>query len=147
MLMEEKEKPWSSLLPRYFIHGLLFELIFFLLGLAWVFLLAVLLVIGAIIGLIIGIIVLFFILGGINTVLMGEIWQFRVKDDWKSLLIHGIALFIVLLITSIPSFIVSLSNPDLIVQIVVFIVYCFVDGIIAKAVGSIWEGEGENGEE
>jgi hypothetical protein len=144
--MGEEQKPLSFLLPRYFLHGLFFNVIFFLLTIAWAILLAGLIIFGAIIGLIIGIIILFFIYGAINVFLMERIWDFRVKADWKSLLTHGLAMFFVLLIVSIPSIIINFLAPSIPVAIVVFIVYCFIDGYVAKAVGGMWE-ETDYGEE
>ena len=137
--MVEEQKPLSFLLPRYFLHGLFFNLIFFLLSFAWAILFVGLLIFGAIIGLIIGIVLLFFILAAINVFLMERIWDFRAKADWKSLLIHGLALFFVLLIVSIPSLIINLLEPGVAVTIVIFIIYCFIDGYVAKAVGGMWE--------
>jgi hypothetical protein len=144
--MGEEQKPLSFLLPRYFLHGLFFNIIFFLLAFAWAILLVGLMILGAIIGLIIGIVILFFILGAINVFLMERIWDFRAKADWKSLLTHGLALFFVLLIVSIPSVVINFSVPSLPVAITVFIVYCFIDGYVAKAVGGMWE-EIDYGEE
>ena len=137
--MAEEQKPLSFLLPRYFLHGLSFNIIIFLLSFAWAILFVGLLILGAIIGLIIGIVLLFFILGAINVFLMERIWDFRAKADWTSLLIHGLALFFVLLIVSIPSLIINLLAPNLPVTIVIFVIYCFIDGYVARAVGGIWE--------
>jgi hypothetical protein len=107
----------------------------------WAFVFIALLVVGALIGLIIGIIILFFIYGGINTFLMNEVWGILTKDDWKSLLSHGFTLFVVLLLVSIPQIIINVLMPNLAVAIIVFVVYCFVDGYAARNVGDGWEEE------
>jgi hypothetical protein len=97
----EEEETWKTLI-KYFFHGILFSGLFLVLGIIWAVILAVLIVIGLFIGFIIGIIVLFFIIGGLNVLLTGSIWNISVKSDWKSLLAHGFVLFIALLIANIP---------------------------------------------
>lgn len=129
------------MLPRYFLHGLLFSLISIILIFVWVFLAVALVFIGSILGLIIGIVLLFFIFGGINTYLMQGIWGISTKSNLLSLFTHGLALFLVLLLVSIPSLIVNLLSPNIAVSVVLFVFYCFVDGYVAKAVGGNWEEE------
>jgi multiple sugar transport system permease protein len=133
----------KSLLPRYFAHGLLFSVINLLLTLAWTVLLAGLVIFGAIIGLIIGVLILFLIEGVINSFLMGRIWNLSVKTHWTSLLIHGLVLFVALLIVSIPSFIISFYIPSLSVTAMLSVLYCFVDGYVAKTIGKRWEEKRE----
>jgi hypothetical protein len=137
----EEDSSLGHLLPRYFLHGLLFSLILIILIFVWAFLAVVLVFIGSILGLIIGIVLLFFIFGGINTYLMQGIWGISIKSNMLSLFTHGLALFLVLLLVSIPSLIVSLLAPNIAVSIVLFVFYCFVDGYVAKAVGGNWEEE------
>ncbi len=136
---EEEQKSFGFLLSRYFLHGFLFSIVFLLLVLGWAVVLIVLVAFGAIIGLILGLILLLFIIGGLNTFLMKEIWGLSVKGDWKSLLVHGLILFLVLFIVSIPSFVVNAVFPSIPIQIIVFIVYCFIDGYVARGVGGGWE--------
>lgn len=136
---EEEHKSLGFLLSRYFLHGFLFSIVFLLLALGWVVVLFALVAFGAIIGLILGVILLLFIIGGLNTFLMNEIWGLSVKGDWKSLLVHGLVLFLVLLIVGIPSFVVNIVLPSIPLQIIVFIVYCFIDGYVARGVGGGWE--------
>jgi multiple sugar transport system permease protein len=131
----------KSLLPRYFAHGLLFGVINLVLALAWTFLLAGLIIFGAIIGLAAGVLILFLIEGAINSFLMGRIWNLAVRTSWTSLLTHGFVLFIALLIISIPSFIVSFYVPSWPVTAVLFLLYCFIDGYVAKTVGRNWQIE------
>ena len=100
----------------------------------WAFIFVLLVIGGAFIGLILGLIVLFYIIGGINGFLADLIWAIPVKTDWKGLLLHGFVLFFVLTIAQIPSFLVNLIVPSLATTIVLFIVYCFIDGFIAKKV-------------
>ena len=134
----EEEKTWKTLV-KYFLHGILFSGLFLVLGIVWAVIFAVLIVVGLFIGFIIGVIVLFFIIGGLNALLTSFVWGISVKSDWKSLLVHGFVLFIALLIASIPSFVINLIVPSLVTSIVIFLIYCFVDGFVSKNVAVFWE--------
>ena len=136
----------TSLLIRYFLHGLAFSLLFIVLMLVWVIIAAVLIVVGLFIGLIIGFIILFYFVGGLNAWLTRSIWSFPVKTNFLSLLSHGFVLFIVLLLAQIPQLILSLGWPSLIMTVILFIAYAFVDGYIAKTVASHWEFTSEEHE-
>ncbi|MGB9713769.1 MAG: hypothetical protein ACPLZC_02180 [Candidatus Bathyarchaeales archaeon] len=103
----------------------------------------VLVVVGSIIGLLIGLFVLFLLIGGLNAVLTDFIWGIPIESNWKSLLAHGFVLFIVLLIASIPQLVISLVIPNIITTIVLFMIYCFIDGFIAKNIAGYWEEEYE----
>jgi len=138
-----EEVTQASLLLKYFLHGISFSGLFLILGIVWAFIFVVLVVIGFFIGFIIGILLLFFIIGGLNTVLTDLIWGVPIKSDWKSLLAHGFVLFIVLLIVSIPSLIINFIVPSLVALIFMFIIYCFIDGFIAKSVAGYWQEEYE----
>ena len=126
-----------NILLKYFLHGISFSFLLLVLAIVWI-IIAVALV-GFIIGLIIGLLVLFYIMGGINAVLTDLIWGVSIKTDWKSLLAHGFVLFILLIIAAIPQFIISFVVPSLATKIVMFIIYCFIDGFIAKSVVGQWE--------
>ncbi len=143
--MEESQVKTSysraSLLTKYFLHGLIFSLLFLALEIVWVFLFVFLVIIGYIVGLILGFIVLFFIIGGLNAVLTQSIWDTYIKQNWKSLLGHGIVLFIALILAAIPSLLVYYAYSSLIAEIFIFFVYCFVDGYVAKHVGFAFEEE------
>jgi len=130
-------------LPRYFAHGLLFSIFVLATDVVLSPILVGLVVFGAVIGLIIGALVLFFIFGAVNRFLMENIWNTPVNDDWKALLVHGFVLFIVLLMVSVPYVIVIFYSRNLFVAIILFVVYCFIDGYVGKVVGSHWEGEGD----
>jgi hypothetical protein len=129
----------TTLLTKYFLHGLIFSLLLLALEIVWAFLLVFLVLIGYIVGLILGLIVLFFIIGGLNALLTQSIWDTYIKQNWKSLLGHGIVLFIALIVAAIPSLLVRYAYPSLIAEVFVFFVYCFVDGYIAKQVGFVFE--------
>lgn len=137
----EQEETHSLLAQvlRYFAQGFLFSLLFTGLAIAWVFLLAFLLIIGLWIGLIIGFLILLFVIGALNAGLTRWIWHTPVRTDWKSLLVHGFILFIALIIFGIPNIIVLIAVPSLAMRIVLFLVYCFIDGFIARVVAEHYE--------
>jgi hypothetical protein len=139
--VDDKEQfSWPSRLARYFLHGIAFSILFFLLGLVWIVILAILVMVGAFIGFIIGFIVLFFFIAGLNTVLTEFIWSTTIESGWKTLLIHGLGLFFALLIADIPRYIfLTSSGPSPVALIGAIVVYSFIDGFIAKNVASVWE--------
>lgn len=147
----QEDRSLRHLLPRYFLHGLLFSVVLFLLIFAWAFITVTLVFIGFflgvyvgfVLGLIIGVVLLVFIFGGFNTYLMQEIWKVSVKTNWFGLFTHGLALFLILLLVSIPTIVVSRLAPNVVVYVVLFVVYCFVYGYVAKAVGGSWIGRAD----
>ena len=130
----------GGLLLRYFLHGIAFSLLGLVLLFAWAILLVFLMTVGSFIGLIIGVIVLLLFIGGLNAFLSGIIWSLNVKTGLMSLLGQGFVLGILQLIAHIPAIITDLTMPSLASTIVVFLVYCFVDGFIARKVGG-WFAE------
>jgi multiple sugar transport system permease protein len=104
-----------------------------------VFLVVSLVLVGAIIGFIVSFLVLFLIEGRINSYLTHRLWNIPVKIRWTNLLTHGAVLFIALLTVSIPLLIIDFFVPSLPTIAILFIVYCFVDGYVAKAVAQNWQ--------
>jgi hypothetical protein len=139
MEQQETDTPWTAQMSKYFAQGFLFSLLFIVLAVVWVFLVAVLIMIGFIIGLIIGFLVLLFLIAGLNSVLTGWIWHVQMRLGWKALLVHGLILFIALIVAHIPAFIVNFAVPSLATTIVLFIVYCFIDGFISRKVAGYYE--------
>ena len=132
---------WKATLARLFLHGTAFSVLLMIAGIAWIVLTAFLILVGFIIGLILGIIVLFFIMGGLNSFLTEHIWRVSIKRGWKSVLGHGLLLLIVLAIARIPLLVISLVIPSLVTTTVFFIVYCFIDGLLARRVAFYWESK------
>jgi hypothetical protein len=129
---EMNQLPLPSRLLRYFVHGLAFSILFLFLTFIWAFILALLIVVGSIIGFIIGFVVLFFLMRGLNTFLTRWIWSPDIRSGWLSLLIHGLGLFIALLIASIPSLLLIGTPYSLAFSIMLFVPYALADGFIAK---------------
>jgi len=134
---------WSSRLTRYFLHGLAFSLLLMVFGIVWLFLLLALVIVGLVIGFIIGLFLLFLIMGALNSILTEYIWNIATKSNWTSLPVHGLALFIVLLLASIPSLVINFTVPGWATAAVLFTPYCLIDGYLAKAVASNWKAEEE----
>ena len=126
---------------KYFVHGLAFSLLFLILVVAWAFILIILVSLGFLIGLIIGLGLLFLIVGGLNTFITSLLW-FEVKKGFWDLLLHGVALFFILLIANaIIQFVPNLVVPGIATTVVTFLIAAFVDGLIAQKVARFWEEE------
>jgi hypothetical protein len=91
----------------------------------------------------IGIILLFFIVVGVNSVLAELIWGMTIRTNWKNLLGHVFVLLILLVVVGVPSIVLNIVAPSLVTTIVLFIIYSFVDGLIAKGVAGFWEEKKE----
>jgi len=134
--VRKMEESSSRNVSKYFLHGILFSIIYLALVFVWV---NVLLVAEGLVGFIIAFIALFFILGGLNSFLTEVIWSISTKTGWKSLLGHGFVLFIALIIAHIPSMVINLAVSGLATVTVLFIVNGFIDGFVAKNVARWWE--------
>jgi hypothetical protein len=128
-------------ISKYFIHGFAFSIIMLALGFVWVFVLVFLTVAGSLIGLILGFVVLLFILSGLNSFLLESIWSISTEQEWVSLLFHGFWLFVAFFAAHIPAIIINYFVPSLAITIILFIIYTFIDGFVAKNVASWWEEE------
>jgi len=141
--LERVKDQAGSRLPltlRYFIHGFAYSILMLILGIFWAVTFAVLLVIGSFIGFIIGLVVLLVLVGGLNSFLTDIIWSVHVKTGWMTILVHGLVLVIALVIAGIPQLIVNLYfAPNLPTQIVFFLFYAFIDGLVARKIGEQFE--------
>jgi len=133
-----EEYSLKNLLLRYFLHGILFSAVGLAMLIIWAFILGVLIVFGSFIGLILGLIVWLFIIGGLNVFLTSIIWSVSVRSDWKSLLVHGFVFSVVQLIAHVPARFVDVIVPGLATTVVLFIIYSFIDGFLARRVARWW---------
>lgn len=125
---------------KYFLHGILFSVLFLLLGIAWIFMMILLVGLGAIIGFIIGIGLLFLIVGSINIVLGVRLWNIEAETGFWNMFFHGLVLFILLLIANlITSTLPNYAFPGTATLVVTFIISTFLNGVIGKKVSS-WFG-------
>jgi uncharacterized protein YacL len=102
------------------------------LAIIWIFVFFFLAIIGSFLGILIGIVVLFFFVGGLNTFLTRWIWSADIRSDLLSLFIHGVGLFVALLIASLPMFFLLGTPYSLALSIALFVPYALIDGFIAK---------------
>ena len=117
---------------KYILHGFVFSLLMFAILIGWIFILGFLVVIGSVIGLIIGVVALVYVIGWLNVNLTRYFWHIEADSKWTALIAHGFVLLLALLLVSIPQLLVSMLIPSLITTILMFIIYCFVDGYVAK---------------
>ena len=124
---------------KFFVHGIAFSGLFFVLEIVWVFTGVFLVFYGSYIGLIIGVLLLFLIVGVVNSIVSRFVWGFSMKDSATSIFFHGLVLFIILLMVDlvlmVPAF-VFLGNP--IVTVAKFIASCSFYGLIGKKVAELW---------
>jgi hypothetical protein len=142
ILVDEQEEIADSLLSlciRYFLHGIVFSLLFFVLVFFGVFLTFFLVIIGSWLGLIIGIVFILFLMGALNVGLTEIIWGTMVGTGLIRLLAHGVLLLILLGLVGLPSSLVRNISPGLTTTIIMFVIYCFIDGFIARKVALIFE--------
>ena len=143
MLVDKQEETGGSLLGlciRYFLHGIVFSLLFFVLVFFWVFLTFFLVTIGSWLGLVIGIVFILFLMGALNVGLTEIIWGTMIGASLKSILAHGILLLILLGLVGLPSSLVLYNvSPGLATTSIMFVIYCFIDGFIARKVALIFE--------
>lgn len=132
------KEPWWRVASKYFLHGILFSVLFLILAFLWAVLLVALVFIGAFIGLAIGFVALFFLIGGLNSLLASFIWSISIVKDWKGLLFHGFVLFISLVMVHVPSILANFLMPGWATITVLFIAYAFIDGLVGKKVASWW---------
>jgi len=119
--------------------------LFLILGMGWAFIVIVLVGVGFIIGLIIGLGLLFLIVGSLNSVITAWLW-FKVKSGLWDLLLHGLVLFVVLLIVNgISAIVLNLVFPGTAAAVISFIVAALADGFAGKNVARWWEQEYEEG--
>ena len=142
---EERFPLWSSL-ARYFLHGLAFSflvslalIVWLSLGLFFIFDLPFLTIIGIIIGLIVSFALMLVILGGLNATLTEHIWHVPIDQGWSPVVIHSLLLFLLLFIVGIPAAVTRFLAPSWETSVILFIVYGFVDGYVAKEVAFIWK--------
>jgi hypothetical protein len=132
-------------MAKYFLHGIVFSILFLVLAFAWIFLLLFLTAIGFIIGLIIGFGVLLLIVGFLNSSITSLLW-FEVKTSFWDLFFHGLALFIILLVVngifvSVP----LLVFPGIATTVATLILATFLNGFVGKKVAGLWEKEYREG--
>ena len=123
---------------KYFAHGLAFSIIFFVLGMLWLFILANLVSVSTFLGFFTGIVGLFLFIGLLNTFLTKQFW-FKVKYSfWDSLFQGGILFFTLLLTNLILVSLPTLVFPSIGTVAITLVIATFMNGLICKTVASWW---------
>jgi len=130
---------WKDLF-KYFVHGIAFSTLFFVLAIAWTLAFAFLTVIGAIIGLVIGFVLLFLVVGFANSVVTSYLW-FKVKFGFWDFLFHGFVLFVTLLVLNAIVGVPTLVLPGIATTVITYIITTFVEGFVAKKLAGWWQEE------
>jgi hypothetical protein len=146
-MIESTNKLNLMTIVKYFIHGIVFSLIFAIVGLFWAFIFGLLTVIGAFIGFIIGIALLFLIIGFINTLIAAFLWDIDSEMGFWRILFHGFVLFFaVLLVNLMVYYAPNMFFPGMATTLIAFIVESFLNGFIGKQVAK-WASKEEHTEE
>lgn len=132
----EQDGKWE-VLAKYFAHGIAFSLLFLVLAFVLIFLLVFLVAVGSLIGLIIGFGILILTIGGLNSFLADIIWGIETNTSFWSLLLHGFALFLILILVNgilvmVPNFVF----PGIATTVLTFIIGAFAGGFVGKAVAT-----------
>ena len=136
-----EEKKYWKILAKYFLHGMGFSVLYLILTIVSIFVYSILISIGLFLGFIIGLALLMLIIGLSNNIFMTELWDVSMQTGFWSTLVHGITVFIMLLIVGVPFVIIELAAPSMITEVAILIVGSFPRGFIAKKVGEWWKTE------
>lgn len=132
---------WTDL-AKYFVHGIAFSFLFLVLAFVLVFVLVFLVAFGSFIGLIIGFGILMLTVGGLNCFLTGVIWGVETNTSFWSVLLHGFALFLILLLVNgILVMVPNIVFPSIATTVVTFIIGAFAGGFVGKKVAELFEEE------
>lgn len=151
--LAQKERKFTSDLPKYFIHGLLYAILGTLATIVFAFIsLISTIVVGAVAGVggeFVGFIVLvvfilfllilvFFVAGLINASISRSFWSANPPKGLKSYAGHGAALVLVLTIFGLPNMAIDYFFPNLdfitfiIIAIPRIVIYAIIDGYIGR---------------
>jgi DNA-directed RNA polymerase subunit RPC12/RpoP len=101
----------------------------------WAFLAIILVLCGWIIGLLVALVLIPFVYGYANTFVMEIVWTQNMDHEWKVVFIHGLFLFIVLLVVGLPVTLANYVFHSTALVIILFLVYIPINGYIAKKIG------------
>jgi transcription elongation factor Elf1 len=146
------ENVWSDL-PKIFVHGLAFSLLFNVWAAVWLIAFILIMYMGVIIagflgmfgGIALGVALLLFVLGGLNALLSKSLWGISCRNKGTSLIGQGAVIFGLMFCIGIPSLLlpVLLTRLDtvsyILAQIVLFVVYSIIDGYMGRFVGLQFE--------
>lgn len=129
-----------KIILKYFAHGLFFDLLITLLIIGMFFSLGVVLILVAgLVGFIAAIAAMMVLFGVANNLINRAVWGDSMNWSILALLIHGLGLFVALLIVnSVIDLLPLLFFPGLTTTIVLFIPTCILDGRICRSIAERW---------
>jgi len=104
--------------------------------LGWAVLMVVLVALGSVLGLLIGLGLLILALGYINLFLAEVIWKIDADYEIGSAFLHGLILFIFLILVNIPYIVVLYLVPHWTVTLLMFAIYVPVHGFVGISVAN-----------
>ncbi len=131
-------------LAKYFLHGVVFSALLFVVFFFSALLLDLLAVLGAYLGIIIGLLILVILIGVANGFITARLW-FKIETSWAKYLYQGILLLILLGIVGLPIQYIYTQSTNiasvsvLLTGAILFIAASLINGYLGKRVGSIWE--------
>ena len=128
---------------RYLVHGFVFSIMMLVASIVLAMMLAMLIVLASFLGFIIWFALVFLTWGWVNGILCSRLWDFEVGQHWTSLIGHGFALFLILLIVGLPvsallQFVTAGISPRIYLPIQIVFLSIF-DGIIGKEIGGMFK--------
>lgn len=130
---------WVKIILKYFAHGFFFDLLITLLILGLFFFGALLILLGGVVGLIVAIAGMMVLFGVANNLINRAVWGDSMNWSILALLIHGLGLFVALLIVNaVIDLLPLLFFPGLTTTIVLFIPTCILDGRICRSIAERW---------
>ncbi|MFW9849309.1 MAG: hypothetical protein ACFFF4_09215 [Candidatus Thorarchaeota archaeon] len=128
---------------KYWVHGFLYQILTTVVLIPTLFAMIFLIIVISFIGLIIGFGLLFMAIGWANKAISGYLWKIESRGAWTSLIGHGLALFIALLLVSFP---VAYIQIMFYYSIVMYYVIAYgptpiIQGYIAKSVAGYFSDD------
>jgi len=128
----------KRIVAKYFIHGILFSMLFLVFQILWGSIAVFLAGSDLILGLLIGFWLLVPIVGFANSVITSLLW-FKVEISFLGTMAHGFVLLIILFIVNVIVILVPyLVFPGTVTSVVTLIIASFPDGLVGKTVAEWW---------
>jgi hypothetical protein len=129
----------AKIMLKYFAHGFFFDLFITLEITGLLSLGALLVLLGGLVGFIATVAAMMVLFGVANSLINRAIWEDEMDWSIPALLIHGLGLFVALLIVnSVIDLLPLLFFPGLTTAIVLFIPTCILDGRICRSIAQRW---------
>jgi hypothetical protein len=124
---------------KYLIHGFVFSTMMLVADIVLAIMLPMFIIFALFLGVLIWFALAFLIWGWVNGMLCSWLWDFEVRQHWKSLIGHGFVLLIVNLpATALLQFLTTGIYPGIYISIRLAFLSIF-DGIFGKAIGGMFK--------